>query len=359
MIVSLVVAAVQEGYEVDVLATNPQFCSEVEAAGGRAIKHNFVRRQISPVRDAVGLLQLAWWLRKQSYDVVQTHTSKGGIVGRAAARIAGRSRVMHTVHGYAFHGASSLVARKAVVRLERLGARWCDLLVTVSESHREQTLRERIAPPHKVIAIANGVPAPRLFSVDEVAELRSTLGVGEPGKLVVYCGRLAPQKGLPHLVEAVQILAKREPTLRVVLAGDGPSGRELQSLTQELQLGCMISFLGFRSDVDRLMRASDIVVLPSLWEGMSIALLEAMANACTVITTSIPSNMEVVGASDCAAIVEPGDPLGLAQQIAALLGDEERRQELAHKAMRSYEQKYSVDVMCRRYLEIYDSLSSA
>jgi len=174
--------------------------------------------------------------------------------------------------------------------------------------------------------------------------------------MILSTGRLAEQKGLEYLIRAAALIRRDVPAARIVLAGDGPLGRELAELVASLGLEDAVALLGHRSDIGDLLAASDLVVLPSLWEGMSISLLEAMAAARPVVTTSIGSNREVTNDGEAAVLVPPKDPESLAAAIRSIATDEARRQILGKKGQQVQRERYTMSRMLDAYMGEYERL---
>jgi glycosyltransferase involved in cell wall biosynthesis len=262
---------------------------------------------------------------------------------------------MHTVHLFGFHEESGPVATGVYSRVERAASHWCDRIVTVSEYHRDWALRLGIGTPDRVVAIPNGVPTRRASGSRPPSQVRAELGLTDE-LAIVSTGRLAEQKGLEYLIRAIPLLGPDRARVRVLLAGDGPLLEPLTALAGELGVLDEVRFLGFRSDVGDLLSAADLVVLPSLWEGLSISLLEAMAAGRAVVTTDIGSNREVTRDGAVAFLVPPKDPSALATAIRRLVADPARRDELGRLARDEQRSRYTMDRMLGSYLEEYEGL---
>lgn len=351
-------AAREAGFDVDILATDPVFQDRIKEEGLGLVDLDVIRREIRPVWDTRGLVRLTRYLASTSYSVVHTHTSKPGIVGRLAASRARVPVIVHTVHGFAFHEETGSLARLAYAAMERLAARWCDLIVTVSEHHRDVALQMGIGTAGKVIAIPNGVPAARAHATRSSEDVRAELGLGNR-LMVLSTGRLAEQKGLEYLIRAVPLLGSRASDLKIVLAGDGPLLHDLAALIGDLGVGDTVDLIGFRSDIGDLLAAADLVVLPSLWEGLSVSLLEAMAAGRPIITTAIASNVEVTGNGRAAVLVPVKDPAALAAAITALVADADLRLDLERRAQAEQSSRYGMQPMLDAYLEQYQRLLRA
>jgi glycosyltransferase involved in cell wall biosynthesis len=358
IIVALCLAAKADGWQVDVLATDSAFQALLAANGIGIVDLPVIWRDIHPLRDFRGYVRLVCWLRAHPYSVVHTHTSKGGFVGRLAARRAGISIVIHTVHGFAFHELSSRAATTLYSMAERLAARYCDRIVTVSEFHREWAIRLRIAEPEKLLAIPNGIPDIPAAGINDRSRARHELGMGDDVVVLMTVGRLSPQKGLEYLLMALPRLRCGVRTYRLCLVGDGPLATDLKRLATETGVADMVTFAGFRSDAAGLLSAADIVVLPSLREGLSISLLEAMAAQKPIVTTEIGSNCEVVRNGETGVLVPPADSRLLAEAIDTLANDPDRAARMAGAARCAYLAHYREDRMTTAYARLYDELST-
>lgn len=357
MIMQLAELAKRQGWQVDVLTTDVSFQRALTASGIGVVDLDCIWREIRPLRDMRGLLRLARFLRPAGYTVVHTHTSKAGFVGRLAAKLAGVPVVLHTVHGFAFHEQSPPLTIQVYAALERLAAHAADCVVTVSEFHRGWAQRLGIGNPGKVVAIPNGISRERVQSTCSRELMRARLDVGRDEYVILASGRLAPQKGLEYLLQAVPMfrpLLGRVP--KVLLAGDGPARADLETLAVDLGIAPQVRFLGFRSDIGDLLEAADLVVLPSLREGLSIALLEAMAARKPIVTTAIGSNLEVTQQGAAALVVPPKDSRALAEAIVLLATTPKEADRLAQAAYVRYSANYREDRMQNAYLEKYHEI---
>jgi glycosyltransferase involved in cell wall biosynthesis len=354
LILEIARATQAAGFEVSVLTTDPTFQAKLTEAGVPFEALDVIRRPIRPLWDLRGLIRLTRFLRSSRPDIVHTHTSKSGFIGRLAAHRAGVPVVMHTVHGFAFHEFSARRTELVYVALERRAARWCDRIITVSEHHRRVALDRGIGTPDQVIAIPNGLAPDRCLPRNPPTAIRAALGVGDSDFLLLGVGRLAEQKGFGYLLEALADL--RDPAVRLILAGTGPLEERLRRRAEELGLSERVRLLGFRDDIGDLLAACDLVTLPSLYEGLSIALLEAMAAARPVLTTAIPSNIEVTKNGEGAYLVAAHDAAALRDGIAALKVDPGLRAELARRGKAIFDADYTQDRMLAAYLAEYRSL---
>ncbi len=356
IIFPLAARARQEGWRVDVLVTDPTFKQMIRDSGTGVgiVDLDVIHREIRPLSDLRGLWGLTRYLRAHPYTIVHTHTSKAGLIGRIAATFARVPVIVHTVHGFAFHEASSRAARILYSSIERFAAHFCDAIVCVSHFHREWALSLKIGTPDKVIAIPNGLPPDRVQATKTRTEMRTELGLAGDEIVLFSAGRLAPQKGFEYLLRSVaQLRSRSKRGFRLILAGEGELRESLESLCRELKIENHVTFLGFRHDVGNLLAASDIVVLPSLWEGLSIALLEALAAGKPVVTTRIGSNFEVVAHEDTALLVDSKNVEQLTAAIERCISDPASCEAMARRGAEHFRAEYTYDRMLDQYMDTY------
>lgn len=293
-------------------------------------------------------LALARVLAEVRPDLVHLHSAKAGLVGRLVARR--RVPVVYQPHGWSFLAGNGPL-RAAALRWERWATTWTDELVCVSEAERQ--LGEAAGIRVRTSVVPNGVDLdtwqPRW--PEDRAEARTRLGLPD-APLAVCVGRLARQKGQRHLVAAWSAVRAALPGAELVLVGDGPDRADLERSAGST---AGIRFVGSRSDVGDWLTAADVVVVPSLWEGMALVPLEAMATARSVVVTNVTGMAESVPEA-AGAIVPPGDPAALADAIVQRLADPERaddegRQGRAHVET-GHDAASSAKELARSYLRV-------
>lgn len=358
IIFALAETAMEMGWGVDFLTTDPVCQAQGRARGLRIVDLDAIRRQINPLRDLRGLVSLYHYFKRSQYGLVHTHTSKAGFLGRIAARMAGVPAIVHTAHAFSFHEESSFAERNAYVLLEKIAARFCDRIVTVSEYHRDWGMRLGIAPPSRMLAIPNGLRRERVEASLPTAAIRAQWNLAPEEIAILVAGRLADGKGLEYLIEAVLRLQHRDiRRFRVLLAGEGPLRAALERRVHELRLADRIQFLGFCTEIGSLLNACDLVVMPSLHEGCSISLLEAMAAGKPIIASAIGSNLEVTSDGQGAFLVPPKNAAALAETIERLIENPSQAVEKARAARAIYESRYTIERMTNAYRSLYERLT--
>lgn len=314
-------------------------------------------REINLIADIKSTLKLVQLIKEEKFDIVHTNTSKGGIIGRIAAKLAKVPFVFHTVHGFAFHEQSSKLSIAIYSLFERIAAKCCNYIITVSDFHRDWAVKLKIAPEYKIISIPNGLDPLRVQPTVSREQIREKLGIKSNEIAIFTIGRLAKQKGIEYLLEAIQLLKDEQVNkeYHFYIVGSGELKEDLKNRAKRLSIEDKVTFLGFREDVNNLLNAADIVVLPSLREGLSIALLEAMAAKKAIICTNIGSNRTVVQDEKEALVVEPKDSIALKDKIKILIENESLREKIAEAAYVKFNLAFTKDVMLRKYFDFYVS----
>ena len=280
--------------------------------GARAAEHHPWAAARGPGPSSIAeTRRLGRIVRRVNPDLVHLHSSKAGVAGRLAVR--GRRPTVFQPHAWSFEAVDGLQRRAAVV-WERAAVRWADTIVCVSEAERRRGEELGIHGAYRVIP--NGVDLAGFSpaSPDDRLAARERLGLSE-APLVVCVGRLSRQKGQDVLLAAWPAVRARVPDAQLALVGEGPERDRLQrSAPPE------VVFAGKRTDVQDWLAAADVVAAPSRWEGMSLALLEALARARPVVASDTPGAAEALGRA-AGAIVPVEDTQALADALAQRLLD--------------------------------------
>ncbi len=282
------------------------------------------------------------------------HTRNWGTVeGILAARLTGVPAVIHSEHGHNADTTLSMSFRRRVMR--RCLYAMADDLFTVSQELREFHARAAWMHPRRIRVIYNGVDSERFAPRPEL-RLPTRAKHGLPGDafLVGYVGRMEAGKDIPTLLEAARILLRRGRKLHVVAVGEGfLLKRFLEEVSGSAELAGRVTFTGATDDVPLLLNSMDAFVLPSLGEGLSNTMLEAMASALPVVVTRVGGNPEVVEEGRSGLLFTPRDAAALAGHLELLLGDSELRQKLARAARDRVVTQFSLKSMLEGYRSLY------
>ncbi|RIK40013.1 MAG: glycosyltransferase family 1 protein [Chloroflexi bacterium] len=281
-------------------------------------------REVNPIQDLRALIRLARLMRRGKYTVVHTHSSKAGIVGRWAAKLAGVPVIVHTVHGWGHHDHQHPLVRAYYIWLERLTLPITDKLIVVSPLNIEKGLADGIGRPEDYVVIRSGIELDR-FGYSQVLrdETRASWGIPCDAPLVGTVTRLSPQKGPLDFVRAAATIAQAVPESWFMIVGDGPLRAEVEALAAQQGIAGRLVLTGLRHDVPDLMAAMDIFALSSLWEGLPRVLPQAMASGLPIVATAIDGSAEAIEEGVHGFLTPPGDPQALAQAAVRLLRDPE------------------------------------
>lgn len=337
----------------------------VDAVSSLGVKCEYIpnlTREISPKADLKAFLELVKCFKRLKPDVVHTHSSKTGIVGRLAAWVARVPNVIHTVHGFAFPFANSVLVRYFYFIAEFVGGILSDKVVVLNVTDYNYAIKNLKIPKHKVHLIPNGVNIDAFGMKQEVREAyrKNVLGNADQEPICIgMVGRLWAQKNPLCLVEAAKkVFEKTNLPVKFFFAGDGELKDEVEAKVKEYQLTDKVQVLGWRSDVPVLLSSIDVFVLPSLWEGMPLAILEAMASSLPVVVSDIPGNHDLVDHNNTGLLFEANNADDLSVQLLKLIEDSSLRQRLATAARIKVSNAYSLSHRLTKITELYDASDS-
>jgi len=284
--------------------------------------------------------RLAGEIRQRRPDIVHTHNPGPLFYGTIAARLAGVPVVINTRHG------------RAPRYMNRFIWAMNDAIVAISNDAKNELLKNNTIDPGKVFVIHNGIDLDRFKSCSSQQDAKKALGL-DSSLVIGTVSRLSREKDQFNLIKAFAKIVSVDPDVRLVFAGDGPLRNELMAFADDLGLKDKVTFLGFRDDVNMVMQSFDIFVLPSLQEGISLSLLEAMASAKPVIVTNVGGNPEVVIDGETGFFVAPKNPHKLAEACTRLLKNVELSEQFGFAGRRRVEEKFSLSRMVGEYNELY------
>ncbi|MCD5397610.1 glycosyltransferase family 4 protein [candidate division NPL-UPA2 bacterium] len=360
----LTVEGLKKRYEVDLVTGPPRgpegsLVEEAEKRGIYSLIILEMRREVHPGRDLLAFIKLYRLIKKGRYDIVHTHSSKAGILGRLAARLAGAKIIVHTIHGLPFHEYQSRGVNYFYIFCEKLAALFTDKIITVAEAMTAKALAARIAPEERFITIYSGMDLDRFLEPGvEAADKRKEMGIGPDVPVVGKVARLFPLKGHKYLLEAAAEVSRVYPRVRFLLVGDGILKESLEKQAEKLRIKEKVIFAGLVSqkEIPGLLTAMDIVVHASLWEGLARVLPQALAGSKPVVSFDIDGAREVVKEGETGHLVPAGDSLGLAEAIIDLLGDKEKAKKMGEAGKRLVDPAFRAEVMVDRIAELYEDL---
>ena len=287
-------------------------------------------REVSPFKDLKALRKLREYFKKEKFDVVHTHSSKAGIIGRIAARQAGVPVVVHTVHGQAFHAYEKPWKKLLYITAERIAAKYCDKIYAVAQAMIDQCVDAKVAPREKYMVVYSGMDTAAFANAERNMELRQKLGIPENAKVIVTVARLFPMKGYEEMLPAAARLVKEFPDLHFLPVGDGPMYDELQKQIADLGLTGNFHFAGLvpPHEVCDYIAQADLLWHLSLHEGLPRAVVQALAVGIPAIGYKLDGTPEVVLNGKTGYVTAPQDVDAVVARSRELLNDAALRAEM-------------------------------
>ncbi len=317
-------------------------------------------RPVAPARDLLALADLRRRLRRLAPQIVHTHSSKAGILGRLAAALAGVPIIVHTVHGWGFTPLQSSFGQGVFVALERFAAQLTTQLVAVSRANALEGQSRRIAAADAFEVIYSGIEIDRFEKMaageQAQARARACLGLPEAVPLAGMIACLKPQKAPLDYVALAGRVRQEVPDAHFLLAGDGELRAAVEAEIEARGLGGSFHLLGWRQDPERILAALDVLVLTSRHEGLPRVIPEAMAAGRPVVATAVDGSPEAVIAGRTGYLAPAGDVEGLARHVVELLADPQRARVFGQQGRQRVE-GWDIDAMVRRQERLYQDLA--
>jgi glycosyltransferase involved in cell wall biosynthesis len=314
-------------------------------------------RELSPLRDPAVLLTLYSRFRRLRPDVVCTHMSKAGAVGRVAAWLARVPVRVHTFHGHVFSGYFSPAKTRFFVELEKRLARISTRIIVLGERQQREITALGVGRPEQFVQVPLGLDLSAFLEAEKHSgELRKELAIPQDAPLAAIVARLVPIKNHAVFLRAAKLVCGSLPAARFLIVGDGPERRGLEALTEQLGLKGRVIFLGFRDDLPRIYADCDATVLSSDNEGMPVALIESLAAATPAVATDVGETREVIRDGESGFVVPPSDPEALAGALLELLRSPERAKQMGLAGRRHVYPRFSIERLAADRAGLYRSL---
>jgi glycosyltransferase involved in cell wall biosynthesis len=333
------------GHDAVVVAgTNGVLADDLRAHGVPYYSLRHLAREVGPLQDIRGFSELRETLREIQPDIISTHSTKAGFIGRIAGKTLGIP-TLFTAHGWGFTDGRPPLQAFAFWAVERTTAAWAARIITVCESDRTAAVRARVTSSDRLVTIHNAMP-----DIDET--LRARPG-NSPAQLVMVA-RLSRWKDQPTLLHALSGLKDLDWQLEFV--GDGPLRGQLEELAQNLGLTSRVTFLGFRRDVPERMAEAQVFLLISKWEGFPRSILEAMRAGLPVVASDVGGVRESVVDGTTGFVIPPGDAVRLRECLRKLITCPELRVSMGEAGRTRYEEKFTFDRLVERTTKVYESV---
>jgi glycosyltransferase involved in cell wall biosynthesis len=307
----------------------------------------FLQREISSIKDIIAFFKILEIIIKEKPDIIHTHSSKAGIIGRWAAWLARKInyklkffRIIHTPHGHIFYGYYGRLKTFLFLLLERLTAKITEKLVALTEGEKNESLSFGVGKEQQWIIIPSGIDYNLELKVScklHNSELKEKLGIPKNSIVIGTVARLEPIKGIKYFVDAAKIILSLPssyllPSIYFLIVGDGSERKFLEEKVEKLGLKDKFIFTGMREDVAELMSIMDIYVQPSINEGMGKTIVLAELLGKPVVATNVQGIPSVIINNETGILVPPKDPQKLAEVIVKLINDKDLRIKMGENA---------------------------
>jgi glycosyltransferase involved in cell wall biosynthesis len=321
-----------------------------------------MRRSINPINDLLALLEIHRYLQHHRFDIVHTHASKAGVLGRVAAYLARTPVVIHGIHILPFINVGA-VERVAYLLIERRMAKVTDAFISVGQGMRDEALANGVGKPKQHYLIESGMDIGRFHDlIDKRLDWRAVLDpetvapveLGEP-RFILLVSRFEARKRQYEFLEVFADILEAAPNVRLLLAGEGPDADRLSARISELKLEGKAIMTGFRADVERLMAIAEVGLLTSEREGLARVLVQYALSRLPIVSTDIPGVREIVTPGKTGLLVPAYALDEMTASVLLLLNDSARREAMRSSLGQMDLNRWSVAEMNAKILELYQA----
>ncbi|MCD4782824.1 MAG: glycosyltransferase [Candidatus Eremiobacteraeota bacterium] len=367
---------VDHGFDVTLATTVQEFRNEIEETGAKVV-HIPIARNVNPISDFISLINLYKFMKKEKFQSVQTYTTKAGFIGRLAAKLAGVPIIIHNILELPQNSTNNPVLKFLYKKMEQTAANWADHIITTTQPNKRQILKNKIVTPDRLTAVPEGIAVEKYESVKaDVIQKRNEFGIPDGSVMVGTVARLEAAKGHTYLLDAIKIILDRldngearlpesamqskEETgkhgIYFVIVGKGKLRPTLEKKAKDLGIIDNVKFTGFRNDMLEILQSLDLFVLPSLWEGQGVVIMEALAYKKPVVVSEVGGVVDVVEDGVSGILVPAMDPRALADKILETLQDPQKMREMGEAGYERMKKEFRDSDMNDRRFEVYRKL---
>ncbi len=318
---------------------------------------NFVS-EMAFFKDLHALWQVYRLLRKRRFDLVHTHNSKGGFIGRFAAFLASGPPVIHGVHGFAFHQNEPWLRRTLFFTLEKIAKYWSAKVICISQPLVDLWVQCKLAAPEKISKIYSGIEVNKFKKKVNRSKIRKELGLDSKDIAIGQVSKLWEGKGHEDIINAAPALVEKVPQAKIIFIGEGPLLEKLQKMTTEKNVQDNFIFLGYRSNIPELTQALDIAVLASHFEGMGRVILEAMAVGLPIVASRVGGIVDLVIDNETGLLVDPHTPSQLTLALTKLAQDPDLRKKMGALGQQRVDERFTSAMMIDQIDSLYKEVLS-
>lgn len=326
-----------------------------EITNKKGIKIYYIKeliRNINPYYDLIAFFKILKCIKKEKFDIVYTHTSKAGFLGRVAAFLSKVPRIIHCSHGHIFYGYFNKFFSACVIFIEKFLAKLTDKIIVFTEHERKDNLKFKIGKKEQFVIIPQGIDLKKFDININVENKKKEFNISNNEKVIGVIARLVPVKGHIYFFHALKLVIEKIKDIKVLIVGDGELMDELKNKVKELGLTKIVLFLGNRNDVPEIMNICDLIVLSSFNEGFGLSLVEALICGKPVIATSVGGIPEVIKDKETGLLVSPRNSFALGEAIISLISNDLLMKEMGEKAKICAKNKFDIQNMVESWFNI-------
>ena len=317
----------------------------------------FLCREVSPYRDIRAFLSLYKLFKEEDFTIIHTHSSKAGLLARLAAVLNKTPIIIHTIHGFAFNDFMNMFKKNFFIYVEKLLAKWTDVLITVSNLNKKKIIDLNIAHENKIKNIYSGIDL-NLFTNKRNNDFRKELNLENNHILLGSVGRLSDQKDPITMIEAFGIISKPFPNAHLALVGDGELKGKILEKIHQLKLDGKVHLTGNKNNPWSVYHSMDLFIMSSIYEGLGRSITEALSCGVPVVCTDVEGVPEIVRDNITGILVPPKDANKLADGIIRTLNDIETAKKMAEEGRRFVKDNFDVNKMVNDIDSLYNTLTS-
>ncbi|MCH7826808.1 MAG: glycosyltransferase family 4 protein, partial [Bacteroidetes bacterium] len=354
-----------KGYDVDII-TGPHISSEgsmysiCKKLNLSVLTFNNLKRDISPFSDIIVIFQLYLFIKKNNYDIVHTHSSKAGIVGRIAAWLARTPIIIHHNHAKPYHRFQSWFIQTLYKSIERFTSLFCDKIVSVTYTIVDEMVKDKIAPREKFVVIRSGFNIENFKNFDSTNnfKIKEKFGLTANDIVIGKIARLSVIKGHIYLLQAFEKVCKKIPNVKLLLIGDGDNKNELLKFIDKKRLNDKIIFTGLipTDEMPSVISLIDIVVHTALLEGLPRVFTQSMLMGKPVISFDLDGAHEVIEDGKNGYLIEPMNIEMLTENIIDLVSNTTKSKNFGSYAKDNIKDDFSIMAMVENNNKLYQEL---
>jgi glycosyltransferase involved in cell wall biosynthesis len=342
-------------FESDLLVgSDSEIIEDIRKKGINILVEKALKRNISPINDLKALYKITKLLSNSQYQIVHTHTSKAGFIGRIAAKLAGVPVIIHTLHGLSFHEFMPKWQKYLYISMEKIVGKFTDLFISVGKNIKEKSISVGIGDAKNYVTIYSGMNLSKFENVNiNLKKLKMDLGISIDAPIIGTVVRLEPRKGPQYFVDVIAKIQKKYSDIIAIIVGEGSYKSELERKIRKLKLEKNIILTGYRQDIAEVISLIDVVCLTSLWEGIPRVLIQGAKLGKPLVAFDIDGNSEVIKNGINGYIIPALDIDQFAIKTLQIIRNKKLKCKMSIESKKIIDQKWDKNYMAQKIQEQY------